>query len=1489
MKNTVTFYLNGKHVEVKCPSPHLLLIDYLRSPEIGLTGAKKSCGEGGCGACTVILSRWKGHDVEHLAINSCLRPICSLGGLSVTTIEGTGTARPTTPAFLHHSNTYSQTASPISQPTLPNVFKARNIADQMRTKSNLDHSPPLTTHSHNGVNPVAFRLAMNNGTQCGYCTVGFVMNMTEFLKNTPIATKAQIESIFDGNICRCTGYRPILTGMKTFAVDWSAEDEQQRMNCLPDDDCTLQEICKQVQIPFPDDAKTGPIPVEVSNGQKTWFTPTTLEELYSLLRKTHSKPLTLVSGHTSFGIYPREFLDTNTLIDVRLIAELQQELVEQDKILIGAAVTYSRLIELLSEVLRGSPDNDFSAFVAIKTMCDRTAGRIVRNAATVAGNLILVLKHIHHGPPFASDLATALVAVNAKVFYYRVSITSHVECTVEQLVDECIADESFASDIVLISFSFVRSQRNEVVLSQKVALREVNAHSILNATSRLVFDDSSRISEIALVYGGLAPHPWRPFQTESLIRSQGISLDNFKHLADTLIQEIETLIVRCRPRLQEVSSDGFSDEYRTQLAVSFLYKTLVNALHSTAPQHVNADLRSVAHSSWGRWPVSTGRQSYTVPGFRAPLSQPHVSVMALSQALGKMRYTQELPILPRTLHAAFVLSRRGLSEFYFVNPDTQERVTTDGLSMLLEQQCDGFVNLVTHEDVPAHGINLQGMGADQPLFAVERVHYVGQAICLVVARCERDANAIAEYVARLCIGYTHVPWPSPWNRPVASLDDAIRMGSIFPDNPKAMPFISHIWRVTRPGSEFEWTTQSRAPLDKEIYARSSELDGVPCQIVESTQTTGAQLHFYMETQGCIVQPVGRDNYRVYSSTQSPMEVHQTIAMALGIHYNKIDLETQQLGGGFGGKSEQSRFVAGPVAVAAYKCKETVRLVMPRNEDSSMIGKRHAYYGQYQIAVDNKGIIRGFQSRMWGDGGAFYDCSFIVSNCMQLRVDNAYRIRHFRNDIDVCRTNKAPSTAMRGFGDIQCMLIVENAIDDAAFAIGRTAEEIREANLYERGDVTPFGQALSDCYLRNVWDYLKQECHFEKKRQDVAEFNRTNRWRKRGIAMIPIKYGSGYNLLQLEQAAAIVVVYSGDGSVVVHQGGVEMGQGITTLVSQIASYILNIPIDLIRVEGPRTSVTPNPTSTGGSTGTAYNGQAVKETCEALRDRLIQFGYSKLTEKGEEWCVKNGIDFWNHGRKGWAAETRNEHGQAKLMWQNLVQLAYTERVSLISSFTAKIRGGESPVPAITFKPASQQAEIPGIEIASSPVPRGAVDSFVGFTYSAAASVVEIDVLTGETKVLSVDICYDIGSSLNPALDVGQVEGAFVQGLGYVLSENLVFQHTGDECGRLNTVNTWNYKPPAHATIPLEFNVRLFPRELVANIPEANTSLFSSKEVGEPPLILAVSVFFAIKSAIRVTRQERGLSGLFRFDAPATVQEVRRACEVLVDHLQQPQPAP
>ncbi|MBI3716828.1 MAG: molybdopterin-dependent oxidoreductase, partial [Betaproteobacteria bacterium] len=632
--------------------------------------------------------------------------------------------------------------------------------------------------------------------------------------------------------------------------------------------------------------------------------------------------------------------------------------------------------------------------------------------------------------------------------------------------------------------------------------------------------------------------------------------------------------------------------------------------------------------------------------------------------------------------------------------------------------------------------------------------------------------------------------------------------------------------------------------------------GVTCEIVNGSQHTGSQIHFYMETQSCVAIPGEGPEIVVHSSTQSANSVQSDIQQTLCIQANQVTVDVKRVGGAYGGKTTRSPFVAVPAALAAQKHRRPVRVAMPRDVDTWMIGDLHAFRGDFSFAIacegEKKGRLLGAHTRFYSNGGNTLDCSFDVMDCAQLGADNAYNVPYFFTKGEVCRTNIHSNGAMRSYGGIQAMLIQEEALEAAAHSIGMLPEQVREMNFYANGDKTPFGQVLDYCYIREVWNRLKRRCEFDKRRREVQAFNAANRWRKRGISMIPLKYGLGYNLGFLMQGGALVDVYTADGSVLVQVGGVEMGQGILTKVAQVAAMELNIPLGLICMGTTQTNVAPDAIPTGATSGTDLSGGAVQSACRELRNNLEKLCLDLLKRHGEAWCRKSGINFWDYP-EGWSAEILMPGATKKtLMWNNIVGpgnyggLAMQNRVDL-----------------------SAQA------LYSTPGLVNATDKqFYGFTFSAACSEVEIDVLTGETVVLRSDICYDMGNSINPAIDIGQIEGAFVMGLGYVMTEEVIFEPRGDSIGTNNTSNTWTYKPPASTTIPLELHVDLFPRD-DATEPQNPNLLMGSKGVGEPPLVLAATVFFAIKHAVLAARQDQGHPEWFPMVSPATVARVQEAC--------------
>ncbi|CUH80750.1 molybdopterin cofactor-binding domain-containing protein [Tropicibacter naphthalenivorans] len=1489
--NVVKFYLNGKQVEIANPSPDLLLIDYLKSPQVNLSGPKKPCGQGGCGGCTVILSDWDAEKgaPNHRAINSCLRPVTALNGLAVTTVEGTGTPVKPTPARLSHNPVFgwmAATQSPDRPADLPEVAKALDAHMDALADILEDVDEAITgKQEHGGMNKVAHTLAANNGTQCGYCSVGFVMNMTEFFANNPQATQREVEAALDGNLCRCTGYRAILSGMKSLASDWTEADAAAQMPLKLDHEAQVQIPATGYDIPFPDGAKAPATPAQIE-GNKLWLVPRDLDKLRDMMGAYPEARL--VQANTSYGVYKDEYLAADVLIDLSAVPDLNHAPQLSDCLTVPASITYSQLIEILQQAMTdlGQSDPDATGEArfpsttplgAVHYMARRTAGRLVRNAATLGGNLMLVAHHIAAGEPFPSDAATALVGVGAQVEWMDFAEDGVKTTPLGELYDLLAQVPEFARRVVILNVQ-IPTQPGAFVSAHKTALREVNSHSLVNACTRICVDDQGIVTEAYLVFGGILPLPWAARATQEALLGRPLSLEMMGEIATLLLKEVSEALDATAPRMEGLPSENIPNAYKAQLATSFLYKAVVAAQSDVPPE-----VASAGQQMWGNWPISKGHQDWESDKDweRQPVGDPYIKYLAMEQTAGKLRYTHELPTPNGTLYASLVQSTKPLGMFRWVHPETGADLTAGALSALLAAQFPAFQDLITCDDVPKGGINLQGMGADQPLFSTGAVVYVGQALALIGASGPQEAETIAEFVTQRCVAYGPITYDGPdwWDAPVLTLDKAIELGSIYPDYPSSAPFVSHIWRITRPGSVLDWMPEANAaPVTVEA---DTLVGNIACTVVSGAHSCGGQAHFYMEPQAVLVEPGDAHSYLIHPSTQSPQEMHQTSAMALGAQYNHIEVKVPPVGGGFGGKTEQTRFVVGPAMVAAAATDRPVKLALTREQDTSMIGKRHGYKGHCTIALDqgdirpeDRGRIRGQSLQFWGDGGAFYDCSFIVSNCLITRADNAYSVPNYQAQIDVCRTNTAPSTAMRSFGDIQSKVIVEAAIDDAAHALGMRGEDVREKSLYTRGEVTPFGQALPECYIREVWHWLKDKCDFDAKVAEVEAFNTANRWRKRGVAMLPVKYGSGYNLPLLEQATATVSIYQADGTVVIHQSGVEMGQGLLTVARQVVALVLNIPMDMVRVENANTSVTPNPTSSGGSTGTSYNAEAVKQLGQQMRTRISSFVEELRLEHGDGWCKRNQIDYWNH-EGGWNAVVKTPDGQHKLIWSLIVAQAYQARVNLTASFNAVIQGGTTEMPNVTYKPLNDQPKIPGYT--GTDGQPGSFTQFCGWTYSAAASVVEVDVLTGETKVISSDIAYDMGMSLNPAIDIGQIEGAFVQGIGYVLTERLAFQPDGPNAGTLNSVNTWRYKIPATTTIPLEMNTHLFPRSEVPFPLDPMSGVLSSKEVGEPPLVLATSVFLALRNAVRASRVERGLDPYFTLDAPATVDAVSAALGV------------
>ena len=1415
-RHDLVFHVNGERFSLENPDPRLLLVDYLRSPSVGYTGNKIGCKEGGCGACTVMLSHfdWNTRQVVHRAVDSCLMPICAIDGMAVTTTEGIG-----------------------------------NVREQLHE--------------------VQHRIAADNGSQCGFCTPGFVMSMYSLLCSNPAPTHRQIENNFDGHLCRCTGYRAILRAMHSFASDGEKEPGPLPvfldLNCNPPrqtpaalvpntahpeappplgsgEGRTARKNAPPVLPPELTDAPM-PAPLHFSRGGSQWFRVLKLAEVYALQRAA-PRETKLVVGKTSAGLYKTRSDAPAIFVDISAIPELNEMSVTPDHsgLVIGGAVTIARLMEFLERIIAERGERGTSGLVALHEHLERVASQQVRNVASAVGNLVMTKIHSNSDSPFPSDLFTVLTALGGSMTIGSASWPAPRRFS----LPEFGVASDFPVDRVVISIFIPFSRQDEHIRTYKVARRIQNSHPIVNAGFRVRLVDPVQVAEATLVFGGIAALPVRAVKTESFLKGKPWNEATLQGALKVLGPEIQEHLIELPCFL--------SPRYRRSLAETLFYKYFVGVALRAAPGEVGHHNQSAAEEL--KRPVSTGEEHYVVYPGEAPVSEPIVKLTAFIQASGEAVYTPDIAASPRMLYGALVLSTRAKATFHY-----DPAGGLDKLIEFLKKKFPGVKGYLTARDISSPGTNLIGIGNDDTVFADGSVTCAGTPLGMVIAESETLAADAAAFIESECVGYVE-------ELPVLSIEEALALPheeGLFKDSPKSAPFLSHIRYLERPGSDQKW-------LRHPDQARPG------CQVVRGRQKTGDQAQFYMETQSALAVPEEGDSIIVYAATQDPDTVQRSVAAVLGIPLNQVSISVNLVGGGFGGKTTRVPFVAAPAALAAWRLQRPVRVVLDRNTDMKMIGKRHPYLGEYHAMFQPDGTIKGMKISRWADGGNTYDCSFFVSDESQLNGDGAYMIPTYHTEGNVCRTNKPSNNAMRSFGVIQATMIQEEAIEHIAHELGMLPEDLRAKNFYQTGtdhswDTTPYGEALKYCDLHGIWKMLMHSSDFTARERAVQEFNRQNRWLKRGISMIPLKYGISYSRRMLNQARALVSVYRGDGTVLLRHGGVEIGQGIHTKMAQIAAFTLNIPLRLIHVSGTDTRAVGNATSTGASTGSDLNGGAVSKACKVLRARLEQFCQEQRKSEGEQYCFDQGIAYWRE-KDGWRGKARVKGSDAAtLIWINVVNLAWENRIDLTGE-------GFYRTPDLT--------QI-GIKD-----PHGR--PYLYFNYAAACSEAEIDVLTGEFSILRADLLYDAGKSLNSVLDIGQIQGGFVQGIGNLVTEQLVYGRDG----QLLSDGTWDYKPPCSKTIPLDFRVTLLRADKHTHLPENGldraiiaavtsrgiaidpSAIQSSRTSGEPPFVLASSAFFAIKHAILAARQDQGDNQWFELEAPATVERIQGACRVRPEHL-------
>ncbi|MCI4393424.1 hypothetical protein PGIGA_G00157290 [Pangasianodon gigas] len=1292
-------YVNGKKVTVRDADPETMLLSFLRE-KLRLTGTKYGCGGGGCGACTVMLSTYNTQtkSIHHYSVNACLMPLCQTHGAAVTTVEGIG-------------------------------------------------------NSKSKLHPVQERIAKANGSQCGFCTPGMVMSMYTLLRNRPQPSMEDITQALGGNLCRCTGYRPIIDGYRTFCESERCCQVNGTACCASNTKASPEKpelfnkgeflpLDPTQDLIFPPElirmAESQDQTTQTFRGERmTWISPVSLSELLQLKFQYPKAPI--VMGNTNIGLDIKfKGVIHPIIISATRVKELFEVTHKPEGVHIGAGCSLSTLRNVLQECVRSLPAEHTQTYTALLEQLRHLGGEQIRNVATLGGNIASAAPN--------SDLNPVLAAGRSSVLL--LSHDGRREVPLDKDFFVGFGKTILRPEEIVLSVFIPVSRKCEVVCAFRNAPRKANALATVSAGMRVWFNHGSDVvRDMSVYYGGVGAHTLSAENTTRHVIGRSWSEATLSEAYTALLDDV-TL---------GASAPGGKVVFRRSLTLSMFFKFYLHVLQHLREQNVvQREIPKHELSAVEPLPnfIQPGYQEFQAVSHGDCVGRPLPHRSSVSHATGEAVYCDDIPHTHGELFLSVVTSTRAHAKITHID-------VGGALAMV------GVVDVITADDIPGRK-SISFSELDEELLAENEVTCVGHMICAVVADTKQHAKLAA---SALKITYEDL------KDSIFTVEEAVEKSSFFPPQ-----------RELQRG---------------DVVSALQETD----HVYEGEMRVGGQEHFYMETQSMLVVPVGEEKeMKVYLSIQHPTCAQVAIAETLGIPSNRVSCYVKRVGGAFGGKVTKTTVLACVTAVAAWKTGRPVRCVLERGEDMLITGGRHPVLGKYKVGFMNDGRITAADVHYYANAGNAPDESTLVAEKILLHMDNSYNIPNLRGQAAACRTNLPSNTAFRGFGVPQSMVIIENMVTDVATTLGRPAEEIREKNMYKEVSFTHYKMEFDPENLQRCWEECKERADIAHRRENIAHFNLQHRWRKRGLAIVPIKYGIAFAEGFLNQAAALVHIYK-DGSVLISHGGIEMGQGLHTKVQQVASRELNIPLSLIHISETCTSSVPNTCPSAASFGTDANGMAVRDACRTLYKRLEPI---RQTDPDGTW-------------------------------QSWIKRAFLEKISL--SATGFYKGHD------TGMDWEKQEGRP----------------YAYFTYGACCSEVELDCLSGEYRTVRTDLVVDIGKSLNPSIDIGQIEGAFTQGLGLYTMEELHFSPSGV----LYTRGPAQYKIPAVCDVPLQFNVYLLSGS------ENPHAIYSSKGIGEPTLFLGSSVFFAIKDAVMAARKDAGLTGPFTLNSPATPERVCLAC--------------
>ena len=1353
------FALNGEGYRVDpADAAGVTLNEFIRT-KTRFKGTKLSCAQGGCGACTVaVTTQNSAGEPQTKTVPSCLVPLVSVAGSAVTTVEGLKKAACPSGGY--------------------------------------------------GAHPVQERLVAMHGTQCGFCTPGMVMQMWGGLTQAraqggSALTERQIEDmdILAGNLCRCTGYRPIQDTLKSFAKDTTVQDNVAGSPVGSYD-------AKRCDPKFPKF-------LAQSGGQgdesKQWSRPRTLQEAMKIWAS--GDDISIVSGHTAWGVYPDlcrlrgvpTARPESRVLQVDRVAEMKAIRTTGGRVEIGAAATLAELADALSST-------EGPAAAAIRDHVLLIAGHQVRNVASVGGNLMMVREK-----GFASDLATLVAAAEGQVTYVDKKGAKRTDPVAKFL--QSAGDAK--GPVMMVSVSVrVTGQ----FLSYRAALRPRNAYSLINAGLAYDLGSDGKITRARVVFGAVSRFP---------VEAEKLSKALVGLRASTAIDAIDKLM----PLLEDVYQVFTDDEhkqYRTRVAQAFLLRFA---------QAMGGSVDAVALHARGT------RQTHTKQSFAevdreqkamAPLFQPHAKTTARAQATGGARFTDDAPKPKMLLHAAYVTIPDAAATFVKLDTKAAEAALgSDLVKVISASDLDAKERKIRWKDYrkfptpPGHDTTDEWEAEWVFLPAGVPSQYGSQPVAVVLATSQRLAESAAALI-RLD-GYAKPGSGSGSGRVVTTEpEDA-------PIAPGTTPYQFSRGDVKKTTARFEAAEKA---AEKDSDAKSA------VRLVRGSFNKRAQANFYIEPQTCMVEPDEEKGLIVNIAAQGVDYPRKVIASQLGVKESGVQINMRRLGGGFGGKISRSIPSALVASIAAVRTGRPVRFVLPREVDMAMNAGRQTLVGDWKALADVKtGRVLAVQFDLLMGQGSHNDYGDLHTMMIGQCVDMVYNLDSVVLNLTVKQTHDGPSTAVRAPGHLEAVMLIESVMDGVAGRLDLPAELVRETNFYPtdrllgtqglKGGMLPpaFCEKMT---LIPVWNKLIRDSKYTERKRRVAEFNATNRWRKRGIAVTPAKYG----MFRVGGHGARVDVLS-DGSLQISTNGVEMGQGLHTKLGQTALAVLRsrlgvtASLDLVRFTNQNSHVFPNGSGTGGSTTSEQCAFAVEDAARKIADRMKPF-------------IKS------------AQKMAKKKGKPAFDWVDLVRA-----------------GMKGTTPFWTANFSAQGWYRPELK------------DFSYDTYGCCVSEVEIDVLTGESKTLYSHLMFDLGASMNPAIDMGQIEGAYVMGLGQMLLEER--KHTST--GALASTNTWSYKPPTAYDIPETFivdcvdmrkqeNTSAWPAVLgtlgsalstfgMFHKPTKGKQIMrSSKATGEPPVLFSYSIMSALRNAVIATGRSAD-PALMTLSFPATPEVVSRAC--------------